>query len=192
MIEIRSKVLIPEKFKSFGKDLKVKINDYMYRNMNLIGAIHRVRDNYLYKRLTKDTGKLGKSMTPEKVKINQYSSFYGFYFDPKIAPHASTQIPENDRGGTTIVGRNKKLAIPFPNGPADVRGRRVSPKSLGGGFTAKKGLLFKDKVPYFILKSSVFVPQRVFASGLVAEFEREITPQINKLALEAVQRELNK
>lgn len=95
MIEIRTKkITIPESLKGMDKRVKKLVTDSIYTNLDVQRAVHAVRTNYVYKKLKKATGKLGDSMTPEKRRINQYAPIFGFYLNPRIAPHAYTQISE--------------------------------------------------------------------------------------------------
>lgn len=197
MITVRvKKIQIPDKFKNLSKRLPSYITKYMYEHIDssLDSAIKRIRDNYVYKKLTRDTGKLGRSMTPYKRRVSPTSLEYGLWFDTRIAPHAATQIPENDRGLTIIKSKGKKLTIPIKGGPADVKGRRLI--AAGMGLTAKRGILYKGEVPYFTLKTSVTVPQRIYRSTIreyltdpvVGNMQGAIN-RIGKQAIKAAQRD---
>jgi hypothetical protein len=196
MISIKvKKITVPESLRGLDKTVKHLINNAVFADIDLHRAVHSVRTNYLYKELKKNTGKLGESMTPEKRKLNQYASVFGFYFDPRIAPHAATQISEGAGIKTIKAPTGKKLAIPV--GPAKRVRSRLSPRDFGGSsdansvFAVKKNVLFKKHagirgVPYFILKNQIQVPQRVYSENLRIEFGKELTPQINRIAVKAL------
>jgi len=200
MIEIRvKKVTIPDSLKDLDKTYKTLINDYLFRNLDIPRIVHYVRDNYVYKKLKRSTGKLGESMTPEKRKINQYASIYGFYFDSRIAPHADTQISEGIGIKTITAHGDGKLAIPVKGGPAYRVRSRLSPRDFGGtsgpnsAFLARGRKLFlkgsgTSGVPYFILKHQVQIPQRVYAGELLNRFQNELHRQVNSIAVKALGR----
>jgi len=197
MIEIKvKKITIPESLRGLDKKIKHLVTTEVFASLDIQRAVHSVRTNYLYKVLKKNTGKLGDSMTPEKRKLNQYASVFGFYFDSRIAPHAATQISEGAYIKTITAHGEGNLAIPI--GPAKRVRSRLTPKDFGGSSDSSSAFRVRNKVlllkhagsrgvPYFILKRQVQIPQRVYSQNLLREFEREINPQINKIALKAVQ-----
>jgi len=163
---------------------------YIHLDNSLDRAIKKIRDNYIYKKLTRDTGKLGKSMTPYKRKINQYALEIGLWFDKKIAPHAATQIPYDDRGLTIINMKGKMLTVPIKGTPADIRGSRM--QAAGHWLTPVRNVLYKTypDTPYFKLRESVAIPQRIY-TGTVRQYISDPTVgnmagSLNMLARKAV------
>lgn len=183
---------LPAHLKNLGSTVRPIVNRYIYANLDdpLRKAMKTLARTYIYQKLQKETGKIQKSMTPEKRLLNQYASTYGFYFDPRIAPHASTQIPSGDPGMVRISGKGKQLAIPLTDGPASKKGKRYSPKSLKGNWYVFRGtnILCREgeTTGYFALKPSVLIPQRVFGEQLAYDLNRELAPVINKLAAQAL------
>lgn len=195
MIELRvaTPKKLPDKFKNLGYKVRPLIIDYYTANLNpyIRQTMRTLASNYIYKKLTKETGKIAKSMTlSDTRRVNQYAMDVGFYFDPKIAPHASTQIPDGDPGMVRISGKGKQLSIPLTGGPADKKGKRVSPKSLGGNWYVFRGtkILCQEgsTTGYFVLKPSVMIPQRVYGEQLAIELNRGLTPILNRLAAQAL------
>jgi hypothetical protein len=189
-----TKSKLPYKLRNLGKDILPFINDYIFRRINsdLEHAVGLIAKTYIYQKLKRTTGKIGESMTPDKQRVNQYSSLYGFYFDTRKAYWSKLHISE-DASKTVVTIKPKKgtaLAVPARGGPADIKTGRKQPSDYGGRFERRKGtnVLTRGDTAYFTLHRAIAVRPSISYWELSNELEYRLQPSINRLALQAVER----
>jgi hypothetical protein len=116
------------------------------------------------KSVKKQSGKLQKSIRFSKSKpVGRLGVTADFTIGTR---YATTHVARRNRGKTRITGKRGLLAIPtdFARTPAGVpiappRDPRWAPTAVIGNIIF--GRLGSSKVPLFVLKKSVVVPQRV-------------------------------